>query len=232
MMLSIGGNDAHFSSIIEHCLLHGDCPVSKVDPKVFAGGGLLHNAVQRALQELPDKYQTIEDCLRGGLGDFERSFGPGSCSVHGVHLSDSVRLGADTPLLVTDYADVTKGQDGSYCSALTGIGIYEFEWTDQVVLNGRAGTHYERREGRDLPVKADGLNTQIRSLSSLSWTPVETYGAFREHGYCAGDDSWVRSLTQSRDMQDDNNGAFHPDQRGHGEIGQMLRAELRTVLGI
>lgn len=232
MTLSIGGNDVYFVGIIERCLIFNDCPLNTVDAKDFDGGGRLHDAIQRALGRLSGKFEAVNECLRTG-----------QCSVSDTHYNGSVRLDTTTPLLVTDYADVTKGRDGSYCSE-NSLSSEEFRWTDKVMLTGQAGTFHDypimvatgpRSAGPGvlkLPVISHGLNTQIDGLASLSWTPVQTYEAFQTHGYCAEDASWIRSLTQSWRLQGNFKGAFHPNERGHQEIGRLLEAQLRSAIGI
>jgi len=112
----------------------------------------------------------------------------------------------------------------------------EYEWADKVVLTGHANTTHQYDKplkwDEDLVVSYDGLNRQIWGLDRLSWTPVKTYEHFNLHGYCADEDSWVRSVTQSRTQQGDHNGGFHPNEQGHMEIGLILVSQLNAALNI
>lgn len=221
MTLTIGGNDIYFSKIILNCEIFPNCPNHKVDWDGRRGPeSEIHPVVQRALGMLPAKYNMVDDCLRdrscvlsGGLG--------------------SVHLPAGTPLLVTDYPDVSTATDGSYCQD-GGISNGEFAWADQVVLKGQAGTTHRLDRTRlpdvDLAVSKDGLNRQIGNLPSLGWTTVSTYKKFTTHGYCAGDNAWIGSISRSLDWQGDTMGGFHPNERGHQEIRDILLPQLKAAL--
>ncbi|HSH61366.1 MAG TPA: DNRLRE domain-containing protein [Acidimicrobiales bacterium] len=230
LTLSIGGNDIYFSSIIKQCLLAWDCPESEVHDDIrnsirdFGGdAGPLHDVVQRALGKLSGKYDTLNGCLRT---DF--------CPLYDAQL-ESVRLEPSAPLFVTAYPNITTGADGSYCDRVRNqLRRGEFRWADQVVLMGRSNTTHvlDRNNRRDseLHVAEDGVNEQVAKSSALSWTPVDSYGPFFQHGYCAGSSSWVRSLSESLHMQSNPEGAFHPNEVGHAVIGELLEEKLRAAL--
>lgn len=222
MTLSIGGNDIYFAPIIAKCIKSLNCPTDRVSGEDFAGdSGDLHNVVQRALGMLPTRYGQVDQCLRTG-----------TCIVEDRRLNGSVQVPGGTPVLVTAYPNITTRDDGEYCGS-AGLTPGEYRWADQVVLTGRANTTHRLNRpsmpDTDLFVVEDGLNRHIANSTSLSWTPVGTYGPFSTHGYCAKD-TWVRSIDESLRYQGGKDGAFHPNERGHQEIGRILEAQLRAVL--
>jgi len=67
------------------------------------------------------------------------------------------------------------------------------------------------------------LNSRIeRSAARNGWSVARgATPAFRPHGYCH-EDSWLRSLSDSLDMQGNVDGTMHPTGKGHAILAQFL----------
>ena len=69
-------------------------------------------------------------------------------------------------------------------------------------------------------------------MQSHGWNAVTSvYEAFLGHGYCADEDSWIRSISQSKAMQHNVKGGFHPNKAGHAAITVEMLPTLIGVLG-
>jgi hypothetical protein len=75
------------------------------------------------------------------------------------------------------------------------------------------------------------LNNAVSAASAThGWTYVGGLAAaFVRHGYCSSD-SWVVGVVESKLGQDNIDGAFHPNRKGHEAYGRGLYASLRRAL--
>jgi hypothetical protein len=74
------------------------------------------------------------------------------------------------------------------------------------------------------------LNDRLsRAGDRHGWTVVPTEARFATHGYCA-DDRWFVQYEESLDNQRNENGTAHPNNRGHRETMNLVRAQVRTDL--
>ncbi len=53
---------------------------------------------------------------------------------------------------------------------------------------------------------------------------------FKNHGYCAGDQSWFISIMESKNSQGNLNGAVHPNSTGHQKIMEHAYPTIKTAL--
>ncbi|MGN6815311.1 MAG: GDSL-type esterase/lipase family protein [Solirubrobacterales bacterium] len=82
------------------------------------------------------------------------------------------------------------------------------------------------------------LNEEIAEAAQREgWTEVKgVTEAFRQHGYCAGKQSWIRTLTKSVLIQAGNHpasrwlGALHPNELGHRAMASLISAALQRRL--
>jgi hypothetical protein len=77
------------------------------------------------------------------------------------------------------------------------------------------------------------LNAAARAAAARhGWRFVDSLAAaFATHGYCARE-PWVVQVGQSRDRQDDNKGAFHPNRLGHDIYGRALSGAAGALLPV
>ena len=75
----------------------------------------------------------------------------------------------------------------------------------------------------DLVVR--GLSTAVEAgAAAHGWNLIGGVASgYRAHGYCA-DGTWMRTLRESIPMQGDNNGALHPNEKGHDFTAGLLYA--------
>jgi hypothetical protein len=86
--------------------------------------------------------------------------------------------------------------------------------------------------------KLEGLGNELIAKQKLScvsfhWTYIDGITAmFRNHGYCAGSQSWFMSITGSRNNQGDVNGGIHPNNTGHQRIADLAYPAVKNALTI
>ncbi|HEX6651992.1 MAG TPA: GDSL-type esterase/lipase family protein [Thermoleophilaceae bacterium] len=136
---------------------------------------------------------------------------PGGYTAVGDGLPKSV---SQKRVFALEYFDPTHGADGAVCKRiLGGVDSGELDWAFKSVLTP--------------------LNAAVRAAATKrDWHYVGgVAGAFAHHGYCAGRDRWVRSLSESLSRQGLNAlGTLHPNEEGHAQIGELIAAELRPEL--
>lgn len=222
LLVSIGGNDIGFATIIKFCI---DRKVSCYEDRteILGEEGTLHDVSQKLLPRLGARYRELDTCLTTG-----------SCQSPNETVTGSIKVAPEKVILV-GYPNLTTGVDGSYCDDYGSLRADEYEWANKVVLSGVANTTVSltEQEGKQLAVSSDGINPTIRSSSlSYGWIArTAHYDSFDRHGYCADEESWIRSLGQSLKMQLNVKGAFHPNAAGHRNIASLLIAPLRDALG-
>ena len=117
-------------------------------------------------------------------------------------------------VLITEYFDPTKNANGDWGNCLQHIGLmwWEMRWAYHNVvrpLNDLVGAAAQQNGWNHIGGIAD---------------------AFARKGYCAGSSSWVRSLEHSFLIQGNKDGAFHPNEHGHGEYRDRMVPVLRRML--
>ena len=120
---------------------------------------------------------------------------------------------------IVQYFDPTTGRDGRSCAHSLGF-------TTAADLT-RARANLLRP-----------LNDDIAATSRFGWDVVTGAAqAFRGHGYCAGDQSWVRRVeesvfTQGGERQSPILGTFHPNEAGQRAIAGLVAPHIeRSVFG-
>lgn len=214
MTVSIGANDAEFSAVVKACLIQTNCHLPN--------GTGQKNGVELFDEKAPliTKNYALLDARLDKMAKQEAG---------DVKLKGKV--------FVTEYMDVTKDDDGSYCTGQTakereagkdaggtantdGINKAEMTWADTYVQ--------------------DGLNKRvtdgIAAANANGGADISFVGGikakFAKHGYCA-QDRYIRTLTESGLYQRGPDGAFHPNAEGH-LFGYADRIEdtLAPALGI
>jgi GDSL-like Lipase/Acylhydrolase family len=128
-------------------------------------------------------------------------------------------------VLIVDYFDPTRDRDGTTCRKI-GIpfvpGFY--------IARAEAAWAYTNLLAP--------LNREIAAAADREgWVEVTGVAeAFSRHGYCAGDEAWVRTLARSLFTQAGANpgsraiGTLHPNEDGHRQTAALLGAALRRTL--
>jgi hypothetical protein len=121
-----------------------------------------------------------------------------------------------SPVLVSEYFDPTRDEDGGFCPWSVGLTKQEeARWAYEALLRP--------------------LNAEIYAAARRhAWHVVGGIAAdFERHGYCAGSGTtWIRRLGQSLLSQGDLVGTLHPNERGHAAIGDRAARALDAVLAL
>lgn len=196
LTVSIGANDAEFSAPVKACLMMAKCYEDHV-PGQKNAKELFDEKAPLIAEHYPLLDARLDKMAKQQAGD--------------ARLAGKV--------FITQYMDVTKDDDGSYCTGLTqkekdagklpgqttnvdGLTADEMSWADSYVQ--------------------DGLNTRVKqSIDTANanggsqWVWVDGIKPlFGKHGYCA-QDRWIRTLFESGLYQRNPDGAFHPNAEGH-----------------
>ena len=200
IVISVGGNDIGFGTILETCLLNNDCPLAR------ANSGPL------------SRYPTIQEGAQQLLGQLERDFRT---------LNERIRaITPNTPIYITMYPDITRNAAGGPCSYL-GMPQRDFAWARDTLLVPNPAPTYTYRTAAGSPVSLalpnGSLNAQVARTQALGWQPiVQSWAASGEsargHGICALDESWVIGVN----FNGNTSGSFHPNPRGQIAIADAI----------
>lgn len=226
LLISIGGNDIGFSSIITACLVYPACDENKkprcvprsILPKILQGLG-------------------AHRCGKSGAQIFKATL-PVLASRY-ARLAAAVTaagIPADR-VIVTGYPDVTRGADGNFCGK-SGNRTILGDALPQVLkqIHALRLLAVVKQVQRDGWLKIDGaeakwaatkvlarLNKELKTIAtSHGWSYVGAHvTAARLHGYCAGSARWVRTWTDAKKLQEalghgvaQSPGAVHPNKPG------------------
>ena len=224
LVVSIGGNDVNFSSLITSCLLEEPCfdpdplrdgqAVTALEALCSAAGPFgeacldfvdvetalgpysaleifeIHDPLKveerrDGLDDLPDGYQALQGALVAAFGS-----------------------GVARRVLLTEYPDATRNDDGSRCGWSAGDPLAE-------QLKNPPGISEPEMAWLDTHVAA-GLGAAMQAAATLhGWRLVDGIAqASRNHGYCANDHHLVR-LDETWPIEGQIEGAFHPNRQGH-----------------
>jgi lysophospholipase L1-like esterase len=206
-ILSIGGNDVGFTSILETCVLNSNCPLRPVTSGPLAGYASIQTGVQGQLAQMPAGYQAVANALKG--------------------------LAPNAPVFITMYPDITRNSNGAPCTYLT-MSQSDFAWARNTILTPTPASSYPYTtlQGQNLsfPLTNGSLNAQIANTATLGFQPVTgSWSASGDsavgHGICAGSESWVIPVNVNGNIH----GAFHPNPTGQQAIAGALLPALRTL---
>ncbi|WP_426573856.1 Ig-like domain repeat protein [Aquihabitans sp. McL0605] len=196
MTVSIGANDAEFSAVVKACLVQTNCHLPN--------GTGQKNGVQLFDEKAPliEKNYALLDARLDKMAKQQAG---------DVKLKGKV--------FVTEYMDVTKDDDGSYCTGKTqkekdagaaaggtsntdGLNAEEMKWADTYVEDG-----LNQRVNKGIATANANGGAQIQFVGGIK-------SVFAKHGYCA-QDRYIRTLAESLLYQRGIDGAFHPNAEGH-----------------
>lgn len=221
VVLSIGGNDIGFTSILSTCALSVDCPLTRSNSAPLNRFDNVQQGVQTLTSRLPDAYSRIAACLGGD-----------SCTLADGSTAPSLKLARGGRILPLPYPDITRSAAGQPCSYFT-LSRASFSWARDTILVPQAPNPYRfstfRGGTRDLSTAAGTLNGQILATTNLGWQPVVgIWGASGEsttgHGVCAGAQSWVFGITTITGPF--SSGSFHPNPAGQQVAGRQIAQAL------
>ena len=106
--------------------------------------------------------------------------------------------------IITEYPDATHNENGNYCDVILGtFGHNELQWASRSVLSRLNQAAYE-------------------AANRKGWIYIDNIASqFKTHGYCAGDERWFRTISDSRVIQGpfccplESAGTLHPNVLGH-----------------
>lgn len=211
VLLSVGGNDVGFGTILRTCALDADCATS------------LNPGVQSRTGALAPAFARIAACLGGPVCTLADGR-----TLPGIAMSPNARV---LPLL---YPDITRASDGSACTYLS-IPARDFAWARSTVLDPDPPTSYPYPTSSGatavLPVSGS-LNQQVAATAALpgwspvlgSWTASGTTPA--GHGVCAGDQAWVFGFTGLTGLTE---ASFHPNPTGQSVIADAIVQAIKSL---
>ena len=227
LVMSIGGNDAHFGDIVTGCMVTEPCmgpDTEYVGTDALATLCLalfpfaLDDDCTFFVDSLGTPSENAADLFDSGRGDLAVRSG----ALH-VAIDDLFPVLATHKSRVywTEYPNATEDDDGSVCqfdafdplATLPGVSQDEGTWVRDTMT--------------------PSMNTVIHAAADfVGWTYVGgIFDAFHKHGYCA-DDHWFNRLQESFVNQLNEKGAVHPNASGQAvyrdEIYDSLVNDLFT----
>lgn len=224
VVLSVGGNDVGFTSILGSCALLANCPVSKAMWQPLAKYPTVQDGVQTLTGELTADYARIAACLGGS-----------ECRLANRTSTQGLAMAPRGAVLPVLYPDITRATDGQPCTYLT-LSSSDFGWARDTILepSPQPTYGYVTSSGSTvtLPLPQGTLNGQIAATGTmLGWRPVvRAWNASGDtkagHGVCA-DDAWVFGLTALTAMPE---ASFHPNPAGQAVLGKAIAGALTLAL--
>ena len=224
VLLSVGGNDVGFLSILQSCALSDNCPLATPPSGPLRSAATVQQGVQAQTAQLPGDYARIASCL-----------GLDSCQLADGRTVSGIALAAGARVMPTLYPDITRAANGQSCRYLT-ITPADFAWARDTVLVPTPSNPYPYTTTNgttvDLSMAAGSLNQQIASTSGLGWAPItgtwSASGDSREgHGVCAGPAAWVFGITALSGFTE---ASFHPNPAGQAVLAREIVAAAKAAL--
>lgn len=220
VLMSVGGNDVGFGSILTSCALQSNCPLAKATTLPLSGFPTIQTGVQGLTAGLAASYASINKCLTNST-----CLGAQGQKLPGLSLSDVGKV------FLNSYPDVTRSQTGSVCTYLT-ITEADFAWAQGSIVNPSPINPYvyETTRGAQVPLDngAGSLNGAIANTAQIGWAPImttwiDTGSGSIGHGVCAGNESWFFGLTGFSGF---TSGSFHPNPLGQSEMAKIIHREM------
>ena len=243
LVISIGGNDVNFSSLIEACILGEDCHQSPVDPDpvlqqtidlicprmtpyetecVDYFASLLRTPEALDAETIFAVHSTGEDVngldvREDGLDDLPDNYRDLAREIVSALRMDPARVH------LTELPDITRNQFGQICG--WPMSPNPAELAVAAVLQIPGVTQPE------LTWASTSMSVRLRATmrdaaSEHGWQFVEGISnAFFRHGYCSLD-AWLVRLQSTFLIQGDAYGALHPDVAGHGAYAAAIVGSL------
>ncbi len=220
VVMSVGGNDVGFGSILMSCALQSNCPLAKATTLPLSAYPTIQTGIQGLTTGLATSYSSINKCFTDSTCE-----GAQSQRLPGLSLSPTGQV------FLNSYPDPTRSKTGSICSYLT-ITQEDFAWAQGTILNPSPANPFTYRttNGQQIPLDngAGSLNGAIANTAQLGWQPImgtwsDTGTGATGHGVCAGDEAWIFGLTGIIGF---TSGSFHPNPLGQSEIAGIIYREM------
>lgn len=220
VLLTVGGNDVGFGSILTSCALQINCPLAKATTAPLSSFATIQSGVQGLTAGLAASYSSINKCFTSSTCQ-----GAQGQSLPGLSLSDSGKV------FLNSYPDLMRSQTGSICSYLT-ITEADFAWAQGSIVNPSPLNPfvYQTTRGVQVPLDngAGSLNGAISNTTQMGWKPImgtwtDTGSGPIGHGVCAGSESWFFGLTGFSGF---TSGSFHPNPIGQREMAKIIYREM------
>lgn len=227
VLLSIGGNDVGFGTILETCILRVDCPLVRATSGELRIYPTLNDGVQARTAMLPAAFAKVAACLGGTPGT--------PCVLTGPGDDAPLSLARDAAVIPALYPDITRSATGQSCSLLT-MDADDFSWarSSMLVPDPAPTVRYRRTNGTSatLPTPSGSLNQQVLATSALGWRPATGFwdatGTTPEgHGVCAGTQAWIFGVTALAGLP---TASFHPNPTGQQRLGDALLGALKAAV--
>ncbi|HEX4746679.1 MAG TPA: GDSL-type esterase/lipase family protein [Gaiellaceae bacterium] len=207
VIVSIGVNDLEFGAMVEHCILFPSC-FDRGYPKL-SSADTLDESMQEKFRRLPGLYDQL-------AGAFKRAGVPAA------------------RVYLTQYFDSTRDANGGFCNPLIRVeasslakvaAVVPHPFVSRLLLAASsASLDFDQAEAQWAHDKVLArLNRQVRSAASKhGWGLISGADvAFRNHGYCSGNGSWIVGLFESFERQHDHNGTLHANPLGHSQQAKL-----------
>ena len=220
VVMSVGGNDVGFSSILTSCALQRNCPLAKASALPLSAYPTIQTGIQGLTAELATSYSLINRCFTDSTCE-----GTQSQKLPGLSMSPTGQV------FINSYPDPSRAKSGSICSYLT-INQEDFAWAQNTILNPSPEDPftYMTTRGQEIPLDngAGSLNGAIANTTQFGWQPImgtwtETGTESTGHGVCAGNQSWIFGLTGIFGF---TSGSFHPNPLGQNKIAGIIYREM------
>jgi hypothetical protein len=214
LLLSIGGNDMGFASIIKDCI----DPGYVIDFYAWLTAPNCNEDHQAGLRDFDAGIASLPDHFRQ-LSEALDKLGTDSAVVNPRDPAAFLPILSPESVYITEYPDPTTDDLGNYCgypnpgtaNSPVGFDADEFKWASQTV--------------------ATSLNAELKKAAdAVGWNYVGGIAdRFFKHGYCASN-RWLYEISDSLLIQGDTNGSFHPNVAGQSAIAQALTPQLDYAL--
>jgi len=179
---------------------------------VTVGGDDIHFAT--LVEDLIDNTYYGHPSLKKILKDYNTSLK--QVPQHFAELASAIQSLDPGQVLITQYPDITRNQNGKVAEIYGPLGI---------PLISKADAQFASQ--KIIPP----LNADIASAAKkYHWTLVAGFTTdFLTHGY-PSTTSWIRSVGQSIEMEGDDDGSFHPNAAGQLDIANYFLASYMANL--
>jgi hypothetical protein len=197
LLISAGGNDAGFGDVVAQCAWEEQCHT------LYS----VYNPVAIKLGQLAGVYDSLTDEIARGPD--------GAGPEPGLNVAAVYFL---------QYPNLLRDAGGYVCEHILdgvvpgrSINFPEAAWAETSVLYP-LNNHVQGAVDRAV-VAHPGIQWHVAGGMMEAFAGTG-YG----HGYCAGDQAWVRTIQESLQVQGDHLGAVHPDFEGHTAYKQRIEA--------
>ncbi|WP_165071365.1 SGNH/GDSL hydrolase family protein [Paludisphaera rhizosphaerae] len=133
-----------------------------------------------------------------------------------ANLAKAVQALNPGQVMIAPYPDVTRDQNGNVAAILGPL---------DVTLVSKANAEFASS------TMIPPLNAAVAAAAkTYKWTYLsQVFGDFNTHGY-PSTSPWIRTLTESEEMEGTDQGTFHPNATGHLDIARRMYQAYRPLM--